>query len=149
MGIIVRRRGETDLSASSEPSPVAPPPSRPRTRKVWPRALKVSIVEEASRGDASVAEIARRHGMNANLIFAWKKALSPRSIVPSKGFIPVDITPPSCPAPAMSEVSARLAREETSSIIEVILRDGTRLRCDPAIDERTLRRLLTMLKTLM
>jgi transposase len=106
------------------------------------------IVEEANRADASVAEIARRHGMNANLIFAWKKALAPRSVPPANGFIPVEITSSACPSPVMTAPGERRAPDETSGIIEIVLRDGTRLRCGAAIGERTLRRVLAVLKDL-
>jgi transposase len=111
--------------------------------------LKVRIVAEASRGDTSVAEIARRHGMNANLVFAWKKALSSRSVATSNEFIPIEIAPPACPPPVISAASERTAGAEQSAVIEIVLRDGTRLRCDAAIGDRALRRVLTILKALM
>jgi transposase-like protein len=95
-----------------------------------------------------VAEIARRHGMNANLIFAWKKALARRSVVSSNEFIPIEIRPPLTPAPDTAVVRELLPQQEASGIIEIVLPCGTRLRCDTTIDERTLRRVLIMLKAL-
>lgn len=32
---------------------------------------KLAIIEEASRPNASVAQVARKHGINANQVFAW------------------------------------------------------------------------------
>lgn len=96
-----------------------------------------------------MAEIARRHGMNANLIFAWKKALAPRSVVSSNEFIPIDIRPPLAPAPDTAVMrEPLLPQQQASGIIEIVLPCGTRLRCDATIDERTLRRVLMMLKAL-
>jgi transposase len=95
-----------------------------------------------------VAEIARRHGMNANLIFAWKKALVPRSVVSSNEFIPIEIRPPLKPASDPAVVREPLVRQEASGTIEIILPCGTRLRCDATIDERALRRILMMLRAL-
>ena len=43
----------------------------------WSPEDKQRIVEEAIRPGASVAEIARRHGLNANLVFAWRRMLQP------------------------------------------------------------------------
>jgi transposase-like protein len=95
-----------------------------------------------------VAEIARLHGMNANLIFAWKKALTPRSVVSSNAFIPVEIRPPLAPASDTAVARASPSQQEASGTIEIVLPCGTRLRCDATIDERTLRRVLMMLKAL-
>ena len=44
------------------------------SRRRWSPEENRRIVEEAVRPGASVAEIARRHGLNANLVFAWKRA---------------------------------------------------------------------------
>jgi transposase len=38
-----------------------------------PLALKVAIVEQTLRPGASVARIAREHGINANQVFLWRK----------------------------------------------------------------------------
>jgi transposase len=45
-----------------------------RSRRSWSREEKRRIVEETSRPGASVADVARRHGVNANLLFNWRKA---------------------------------------------------------------------------
>jgi transposase len=45
-----------------------------RSRRSWSDEDKRRIVEEAIAPGASVADIARRHGVNANLLFNWRKA---------------------------------------------------------------------------
>ena len=45
-----------------------------RSRRSWSRDEKRRIVEETFRPGASVADVARRHGLNANLVFNWRKA---------------------------------------------------------------------------
>ena len=45
-----------------------------RSRRVWSAEEKQRIVAEAVVPGASVAEIARRHGVNANLVFTWRRA---------------------------------------------------------------------------
>ena len=42
------------------------------SRRSWSREEKRRIVEEASR-PASVADVARRHGLNSNQVFNWRK----------------------------------------------------------------------------
>jgi transposase len=44
-----------------------------RSRRRWSDAEKRRIVAEAVLPGASVADIARRHGVNANLVFNWRK----------------------------------------------------------------------------
>jgi transposase len=48
-----------------------------RSRRTWSPEDKQRIVEETIRPGASVAEISRRHGVNANLVFAWRRMLQP------------------------------------------------------------------------
>ena len=42
-------------------------------RRSWSLYQRQRIVAEALAPQASVAEVARRHGLNANLIFKWLK----------------------------------------------------------------------------
>jgi len=88
-------------------------------------AEKAQIVRESLIAGASVAEVARRHGVNPNLIYAWRHrnigALSPAA--------------EDHPCLALVAVTAANGRvgpggngEYTSSMIEVILRNGRVLR---------------------
>ena len=45
----------------------------PRTRKRRPIQEKLQIVRETLQSHESVAVIARRHGVNANQVFAWRR----------------------------------------------------------------------------
>lgn len=44
-----------------------------RTRKRRPIQEKLQIVRETLQSEASVAVIARRHGVNANQVFTWRR----------------------------------------------------------------------------
>jgi transposase len=46
-----------------------------RVRRSWSDTEKQRIVAEAFCAGASVADVARRHGVNANLIFNWRKTV--------------------------------------------------------------------------
>lgn len=46
-----------------------------RARRTWPDEEKQRIVAEALSPAASVADIARRHGVNANLLFNWVRSV--------------------------------------------------------------------------
>jgi transposase len=49
-------------------------PSPRRSRRSWSDDEKRKIVAEALLPGASVAEIARRYGVNANLVFTWRRS---------------------------------------------------------------------------
>ena len=42
-------------------------------RRYWKRDEKRRIVAESLEAGASVAEVARRYGLNANLLFTWRR----------------------------------------------------------------------------
>lgn len=42
-------------------------------RRSWSRAEKRRIIEEAFRPGASVADVARNYGLNANQVFNWRR----------------------------------------------------------------------------
>jgi transposase len=44
-----------------------------KPRRQYTLEQKLRIVAEASVPGASVAEVARRHGINANLVFGWRR----------------------------------------------------------------------------
>ena len=54
-------------------NPALSPIAGRRSRRSWSDEEKQRIVAEAVLPGASVADIARRHGMNANLVFNWRK----------------------------------------------------------------------------
>ena len=57
----------------SQRAPTSAPASR-RSRRSWSDDEKHRIIAEALVPGASVAEIARRHGVNANLVFNWRRS---------------------------------------------------------------------------
>jgi len=57
-------------------------------------AQKRSIVEETLQSGASVARIARKHGINANQVFLWRKAYREGLLPESKPpLLPVTLAP--------------------------------------------------------
>ena len=59
-----------------------------------PLALKRAIVEETLQPGASVAQIARKHGINANQVFLWRKRYREGQLPDTKPtLLPVTLTP--------------------------------------------------------
>jgi len=65
-------------------------------RRRWPVGEKCRIVEQTLKPGASVALVARAHGVNANQVFSWRRQyrqglLSPRNAEPVK-LLPVHVS---------------------------------------------------------
>jgi transposase len=168
------------LSASSErPSATGTREREKASRRSWSLEEKRRIVEEAFRPSTSVADVARRHGLNSNQVFNWRKLYGTQPAAQGSGsLVHVDASPagapdgfvsigviaepkdedavprPSPSAPLMGHaredggVAARPAMDERPGMIEIDLPCGTRLRVDALVNERALRRVLSMLRTL-
>ena len=70
-----------------------------------PLALKWAIVEETLQPGASVAQIARNHGVNTHQVFLWRKSYRKGLLPePKPTLLPVTLTPQrvSNPLPAVS-----------------------------------------------
>jgi transposase len=66
--------------------------ARSSKRRMRTLEEKRQIVEEVLRGDGSVAVIARRHEVNANLLFSWKRQYEKGLLEPSgTALVPVKV----------------------------------------------------------
>jgi transposase len=147
------------------------------SRRSWSREEKRLIVEEAFRPGTSVADVARRHGLNSNQVFNWRKmwgtlraseaaATPPDALaacVPEE-FLSIGVITetkdegailrpnPSTvlvgQMPQDGGVETRPAMDERPGMIEIDLPGGTRLRVDAFVNERALRRVLSVLQAL-
>jgi transposase len=77
-----------------------------RSRRSWSDEDKRRIVEEAVAPGASVADIARRYGVNANLLFNWRKAARAASSAATAA-----VSASAAPAPAEAQPDAKPACE--------------------------------------
>jgi transposase len=129
------------------------PPRRMRTNDE-----KRRIVEEALVPGASVAAVARRHGLNANLLFGWrrlhKQGLLERSREPAVPMLPVQVTTPTLAADRRSTRVARSSAQprrrpttapRSSGHIEIELPSGARVRIHGRVEPRALAEVLTAL----
>src|ERR1700728_2351398 len=103
---------------------------------------KQQIVAEASAPGASLAEVARRHGVNANLVFAWRRLQERGLLVEHKRG----------PAKKVKLLPVRLSEEPKSlsptavPYVEIELAGGTRVRSYGAVDASILERLINLLR---
>lgn len=67
---------------------------------------KLKIVQQTLRPGASVAEVARTHGMNANQLFKWRRAYERGELSePCSALIPVRVVNPEGESSESAEVS--------------------------------------------
>jgi transposase len=106
-----------------------------RTRRLWSDEEKRSIFVQTTAPDVSVAQVARRYGLNANLIFKWVR--DPRfapGAAQGPCFLSVEIVDH-----ARHEAPLR---NTTEGQIEVEFAGGHRLRISGSYDPETLARLI-------
>src|SRR5438552_18937945 len=60
-------------------------------RRQWSAALKRQMVAETLEPGASVSIVARRHDVNSNQLFRWRRQLLPKAAVESAAMVPVEI----------------------------------------------------------
>lgn len=119
--------------------------TRPRkARRMRTNAEKRRIVEETMTERASVAEVARRHGVNANLLFNWRKlyqqGLLDRCRQPAAAkLLPVHVAPVP-PEPAEPDLSSSVP-----GTIEIALPGDIRVRVQGRIDTAILADVLAVL----
>ena len=128
------------------------------TRRIRTFEEKSRIVEEASRPGASVAAVARRHGLNANLVFGWRR-LHRRGLLEGQRhappLLPVQITSPTLTPTQRASRAVTTARSAVkvpavtasaaTSFVEIILGDERRIRLHGEAQRAVLARVLAWL----
>ena len=102
-------------------------------RRRWNVEFKRQVVAEASAPGVSVAAVARRYDLNANLVFNWRRRYGGGGV-----FLPVAISEPARPAPDVTERASECVAGE----IEVALPSGHRVRIRGGFDPELVTRLL-------
>jgi transposase len=136
-------------------------------RRRWAAEEKRRIVEETRAPGASVSVVARRHDINANLLFKWKRleeAGEPdRPLLVGSEFVPIGVVGRADDGgPALlagipgvayghrqngsGEPRGPSGLESRAGVIEIDLPDGARIRVDAFVDGRALARVLSALK---
>jgi transposase len=108
----------------------------PGRRRHWPVALKRQIVAETLAPGASASVVARRHDVDANQLFRWRRDWRDGLLGPSDGnhgLVPVAIADRDASASA------------SSGVIEIELAPGARVRVSGRVDAAALGQVLEIL----
>lgn len=113
-----------------------------RRRRLWSEDQKRRIVAEATEPGASVSVVARRHDVNANMVFTWRRELgagvSGAADAMTTTFVPAVIGT----APV---VAATAARSSLASRMEIALGGGIRVIVGADVDAAALARVIKVL----
>ena len=109
-----------------------------RRRRSWTRDEKRRIVEESLQEGASIAEVARRHELNANLLFTWRRKLG---VEPSVRNDPMPILP----VTITRELATERDCPDAAGQMEIVLADGDRILVWADVETAALSRVLKAL----
>jgi transposase len=93
-------------------------------RRQWSAALKRQMVAETLAPGSSVSIVARRHNVNTNQLFKWRRELLPKAVVESGtmvavGVVAVEMAP---------EHDRKQRRVERTGVVEIEFGCGARVR---------------------
>ena len=110
-------------------------------RRQYSEALKRQVVAETQAPGASVSIVARRHDVNSNQLFRWRRQLLPKAVVESGAMVPVEIAPDG----GRSD-GGRPRRADREGVIEIAFGCGARVRLRSEVSPETLRQVIELLR---
>jgi transposase len=119
-------------------TPSTAQPGGRKGRPNYPTEFKLRLAQQACEPGVSVSRLAREHGINANMLFKWRRHYRAGLIgtAPSPALLPVTI----------ADASASSASHATpSGRIEIVIADAI-VRIDGAADPTTVRTILQGLR---
>jgi transposase len=113
-----------------------------RRRRTWSADQKRRIIEESFAPGASVAEVARRYGLNSNLLFTWRRQEQAASRASDAGdrvnIVPVRVV-------RDDALAAPAATPSSVGRMEIVLVGGERIIVGPDVDAMALTRIIKAL----
>lgn len=116
--------------------------SRPARRRDWPEELKRQMVAETLEAGSSVSIVARRHDVNTNQLFKWRREMLPKeppAVTESGPMVPVEIA-------LEPERRHRRRRVERAGFIEIEFGCGARVCIRGEVAPTTLRQIIELLR---
>jgi len=109
-----------------------------RRRRSWTRDEKRRIVDESLQEGASIADVARRHELNANLLFTWRRKMG---VEPTERKDPLEIVPVTIARGLATEGRCPAA----AGRMEIVLSQGDRIIVCADVETAALARVLQAL----
>lgn len=109
-----------------------------RRRRAWTTDEKRRIVDESLEDDASLAEVARRHDLNANQLFTWRRQFGVEPVAPRE-------LAPILPVTIAAEMATGDSDARSSGQMEIVLAEGDRILVWSDVETAALTRVLKAL----
>ena len=109
-------------------------------RREWPEALKRQMVAETLEPGSSVSIVARRHDVNTNQLFKWRRELLPKAVpavVEASTMVPVEI---------VAERPRQRRRADRQGVIEIEFGSGARVSLRGEVVPAVLRQVIELLR---
>jgi transposase len=109
-------------------------------RREWPEALKRQMIAETLEPGASVSIVARRHDVNTNQLFKWRRELLPKAVpavFEGSTMVPVEIA---------AEQPRHRRRADRKGIIEIEFGSGARVSLRGEVVPAVLRQVIELLR---
>ena len=116
----------------------------PERRRRWSDEQKIAIVVEAASGDATVSDVARRHGISRQQIYQWRSDIRRGRLIDQAGgpFLAVEFVAPSGGEALPPPVVEPVVEPVSDASVEIMLRKGRSLRVPASIPVDALRALI-------
>ena len=111
-------------------------------RRQYSEALKRQMVAETQAPGASVSIVARRHDVNSNQLFRWRRQLLPKAVVDSGTMVPVAIAADG----GRPDDGGRARRTDRDGVIEIVFGCGARVRLRGEVSCAALRQVIELLR---
>jgi transposase len=108
----------------------------PTKRRQYSEALKRQMVAATQLPGASVSIVARRHDVNSNQLFRWRRQLLPKAAIESGAMLAVAVAPD----------EGRPRRTDREGVIEIAFGCGARVRLRGEVSSETLRQVIELLR---
>ena len=108
---------------------------QPKHRQ-YSEALKRQMVAETQAPGGSVSTVARRHDVNSNQLFRWRRQLLPKAAVESGAMVPVEI----------AADGDRPRRPDRDGVIEIVFGCGARVRLRGEVSSEALQQVIELLR---
>ena len=114
----------------------------PVKRRRYSATYKRQVVEETFEPDASVSVVARRHDVNANQLFRWRKEYRDGLLETGGELVPIRMT---APAPSGPSALPKTVDRTSEGGVDILLRGGHRVVVRGDADVAVLRTVLEVL----
>ena len=96
------------------------PPALRRKRRSWVLEANRRIVDESLKDGASIAKVARRHHLNTNQLFTWRRQFGAGLATPQElaSILPVTITP---------DATAEYSAPGSTGQMKIVFAEGDRI----------------------